>query len=116
MTSGERWTVYPLLFFALGLAFRAAALPDANFTTATIEGLDATRLVCREIVVAAEDGTILVHIGRVMDGGGGRIEVKDSRGVDAIAIGTGATGRDGSLGFFDDNGKPSGDIGAEAAD
>ena len=116
MTSRERWTVYPLLFLALGLAIRAAVLPAENFTTATIQGLDATRLICREIVVASEDGTILVHIGRVMDGGGGRIEVKDSRGVEAISIGTGAEGREGRVEFFDDQGTPSGQIRGEAID
>ena len=65
MNSRERWTVYPLLFLALGLAVRSAAIPPDTFVTARIEGLDATRLVCREIVVQADDGTILVHIGRV---------------------------------------------------
>ena len=71
MNSRERWTVYPLLFLALGLAVRSAAIPPDTFVTARIEGLDATRLVCREIVVQADDGTILVHIGRVVGGGGG---------------------------------------------
>ena len=69
MNSRERWTVYPLLFLALGLAVRSAAIPPDTFVTARIEGLDATRLVCREIVVQADDGTILVHFGWV--GGGG---------------------------------------------
>jgi hypothetical protein len=101
MNSRERWTVYPLLFLALGLAVRSAAIPPDTFVTARIEGLDATRLVCREIVVQADDGTILVHIGRVVGGGGGRIEVRDSDGVEALALGTGPGCRDGAIEFFD---------------
>jgi hypothetical protein len=30
MTSRERWTVYPLLFLAIGLALRAATIPPAE--------------------------------------------------------------------------------------
>ena len=100
MNSRERWTVYPLLFLALGLAVRSAAIPPDTFVTARIEGLDATRLVCREIVVQADDGTILVHIGRVVGGGGGRIEVRDSDGVEAVALGTGPGGREGAREVF----------------
>ena len=108
MNSRERWTVYPLLFLALGLAVRSAAIPPDTFVTARIEGLDATRLVCREIVVQADDGTILVHIGRVVGGGGGRIEVRDSDGVEAVALGTGPGGRDGAIEFFDVQGGDAG--------
>jgi len=108
MNSRERWTVYPLLFLALGLAVRSAAIPPDTFATARIEGLDATRLVCREIVVQADDGTILVHIGRVVGGGGGRIEVRDSQGVEALAVGTGPGGRDGAIEFFDVHGGDAG--------
>jgi len=108
MNSRERWTVYPLLFLALGLAVRSAAIPPDTFVTARIEGLDATRLVCREIVVQADDGTILVHIGRVVGGGGGRIEVRDSDGVEALALGTGPGGRDGAIEFFDVQGGDAG--------
>ena len=108
MNSRERWTVYPLLFLSLGLAVRSAAIPPDTFVTARIEGLDATRLVCREIVVQADDGTILVHIGRVVGGGGGRIEVRDSDGVEALALGTGPGGRDGAIEFFDVQGGDAG--------
>ena len=43
---------------------------------------------CREILVEADDGTVLLHMGRVVDGGGGRIEVKDASGENTVAIGT----------------------------
>jgi hypothetical protein len=57
-------------------------------------------------VVTGTDDTVLVHIGRVVRGGGGRIEIKDRAGTDAIAIGTGTEGRDGDVERFDAEGKP----------
>lgn len=108
MSSRERWTVYPLLFLAIGLAVRAAAVPPAEFAAARVDSLQATRMVCRELIVNADDGTILVHVGRVVGGGGGRIEVKDQRGIDAIAIGTGPGDRGGAVEFFDAEGEPAG--------
>jgi len=101
MTSRERWTVYPLLFLAIGLALRAAVLSEE-----AAETLEAPRLVCRELVVTGADGTVLVHAGRVVGGGGGRIEIKDATGVDAVAIGTGTGGREGVVEFFDAEGEP----------
>ena len=98
MTIRERWTVYPLLFLAIGLALRAATIPPAELEVDTVE---AGRVVCGEIVVTSEDGTKLIHIGRVKGGGGGRIEISDRTGAEAVAIGTGPEGRDGSVEFFD---------------
>jgi len=105
MTTKERWTVYPLLLLAIGLALRgdvgdSAKIKDGTFT--------ARALVCEELAIlgseADDDGTapIIVHAGRVKDGDGGRIEIRDSRGVTSIAIGTTAAGRAGVVEFFDD--------------
>ncbi|MCE9629309.1 MAG: hypothetical protein K8S94_01125 [Planctomycetia bacterium] len=105
MTSRERWTVYPLLFLAIGLALRAVAVPPDKLAVGVVE---ASRIVCGEIVVAADGGTKLVHIGRVKGGGGGRIEVNDDSGVEAIAIGTGLEHRDGFVEFFNGEGQPIG--------
>lgn len=102
MTNRERWTVYPLLFLAIGLALRAVAVPTDRLSAGVVE---ASRIVCGEIVVAAEDGTKLVHIGRVTGGGGGRIEVNDGEGVEAIAIGTVPQSRDGFVEFFNGDGQ-----------
>jgi hypothetical protein len=54
---------------------------------------------------------VLVHLGRVVGGGGGRIEIKDAEGVDAIAVGTRPDRRDGAIEFFDGQGEPSGSLG-----
>jgi hypothetical protein len=107
MSSRERWTVYPLLFLALGLAVRAAAIPPERFDAAKVADLDATRLVCREIVVESNDGTVLIHMGRVIGDGGGRIEIKDDKGVDSIAIGTRPQNRHGAVECYDDKGAPA---------
>jgi len=115
MSSRERWTVYPLLFLALGLAMRAIIVPHGEFAAARVDGLEATRLVCREIIIESKDGTVLVHMGRVAQGGGGRIEIKDADGVDAIAVGTGPASREGSVEFFDDTGRPAGQLEAPGA-
>jgi hypothetical protein len=49
------------------------------------------------------DGTppIIVHAGRVKGGGGGRIEIRDAGGIDAVGIGTSADSREGGIEFFD---------------
>ena len=107
MTSRERWTVYPLLFLAIGLAVRAVAIPEERFAAAQIGDLEAARLTCREIVVETEDGTVLIHMGRVIDAGGGRIEIKDAKGVDSIAIGTRPANRNGAVECYDDEGQPA---------
>lgn len=107
MTSRERWTIYPLLFLAIGLAVRAVAVPEERFATAQIGDLEAARLTCREIVVNADDGTVLIHMGRVIGAGGGRIEIKDEHGVDAIAIGTRPRNRAGVVECYDEDGDPA---------
>jgi hypothetical protein len=107
MTSRERWTVYPLLFLAIGLAIRAAAVPPERFEAAKVGSLETTRLVCREIVVESNDGTVLIHMGRVIGEGGGRIEIKDEHGVDSIAIGTRPNDRHGAVECYDGEGKPA---------
>ncbi len=107
MTSRERWTVYPLLFLAIGLAVRAVAIPEERFAAAQVGDLEAARLTCREIVVQAEDGTVLIHMGRVINAGGGRIEIKDEKGVDSIAIGTRPDDRSGAVECYDAEGRPT---------
>ena len=86
MSSRERWTVYPLLFLAIGLAIRASAVPPERFEAAKVDSLEVTRLVCREIVVEADDGTVLIHMGRVVGKGGGRIEIKDAAGGGSAGV------------------------------
>ena len=61
MTSRERWTVYPLLFLALGLAVRAAVLSEERLA-APLESLEAGRIECRELVVRDADGTALLQV------------------------------------------------------
>jgi len=112
MSSRERWTVYPLLFLALGLAMRAIAVPHGEFGAARVGDLESTRLVCEEIVIENDDGTILVHMGRVVGGGGGRIEIKDQNGIDTIAVGTQHHDREGVVEFFDAKGEPAGKLSA----
>lgn len=111
MSSRERWTVYPLLFLAIGLALRAATIPPAELT---VDAIEVGRVTCGEIVVTSDDGTRLVHIGRVKGGGGGRIEISDRTGAEAVAIGTGPESRDGEIEFFDARGTTTGLLDATA--
>jgi hypothetical protein len=106
MNDRERWTVYPLLFLAIGLAVRAGIAPHEPFDRLDGELLDADQVVCRELVVTGSDGVVIVQIGRVRDGGGGRIEVHDAKGVDVIGIGTLPDDRSGGIEFFDSRGRP----------
>jgi hypothetical protein len=105
MSSRERWTVSPLLFLAIGLAFRAVAIPPERLDVRAVE---TETLTCGEIIVTSQDGVRVVHIGRVKGGGGGRIEINDPAGVEAIAIGTSPGIRDGGIEFFDAAGRPMG--------
>jgi hypothetical protein len=116
MTAKERWTVYPLLLLAIGLALRGELVarpagPDAGGR------VSAETVVCRELViVGAPTGSggkapIIVHAGRVKGGGGGRIEIRDADGVDAVAIGTSPRTRDGGVEFFDAEAKLLGRLG-----
>ena len=102
MSSRERWTVYPLLLLALGLAIRAAVAPDPVLRC---EGIEADHVTCGELRVVGPDGTILVHLGRVVGDGGGRIDVKDAAGVDVLGIGTAPGRRVGGIEFFDTDGR-----------
>lgn len=96
MTSRERWTVYPLLFLAIGLALRANVLPPEQ-----VGDLDITRLTCRELVVVDDRGNPFVRTGRDSADGGGRIELFDSGRRLAVVIGAGAVAEDASIRFFD---------------
>jgi len=106
MTNRERWTVYPLLFLAIGLAVRATTVtPDDG--RVRFGALDTGSILCRELRVESEDGTTLIHIGRVKGGGGGRIEIRDSRGRDSVALGTRPGRREGGVEFFERDGRES---------
>ena len=82
MTDRERWTVYPLLFLAIGLAMRAVLVPPE-----AMGELEVVRLVCREIVVQDGDRRVMLHLGRVV-GGGGRIEINDAEGNALMSFGS----------------------------
>ncbi len=100
MTTAERWTVYPLLLLAIGLAVRGQlGLEDDDATGRTIS---ADAVVCRELAVLGESDAIIVHAGRVQGGGCGRIEIRDAKGVDAVAVGTTVDSRAGAVEFFDE--------------
>jgi len=107
MTSRERWTVYPLLLLAIGLALRAATIAEGPAAVLRCQSLDAGEVTCRELIVEAADGTVLVHVGQLVGGGGG-IRVKDANGIDAVAIGRLPESRDGAIQFFDAEGRPLG--------
>ncbi len=100
MTSRERWTVYPLLCLALGLAMRAVLVPPEK-----VGELEAIRVKCRELVVVEPGGTPVVHAGRIQGEGGGRIEVRDAAGLTAVAIGAGAGGQNAAIEFYDAEGR-----------
>jgi hypothetical protein len=116
MTTRERWTVYPLLFLAIGLAMRAqSGAPDLEGKI-RCDVLDAASVVCREVRVESADGPTLVHLGRVKGGGGGRIEIRDSRGNDSVAVGTRPGRSEGGVEFFDLSGAESARLTAAGLD
>ena len=62
MTSGERWTVYPLIFLALGFAVRAAVLSEERSAASVPDVVEADRVECRELLVRDDDGEVLLHV------------------------------------------------------
>ncbi len=106
MTNRERWTVYPLLFLAIGLAVRATAVVPTDGLV-RFEAIDTGSIICREVRVESDDGTTLVHIGRVKGGGGGRIEIRDAKGNDSVSVGTRPGRREGGVEFFERDGRES---------
>jgi hypothetical protein len=118
VTTKERWTVYPLLLLAIGLALRGELTSDVDRSGQTIS---AETVVCRELAVIGEPGEadqpapIIVHAGRVRGGAGGRIEIRDGTGADAVAIGTSSAGREGGVEFFDAGGQLLGKLGPKAS-
>ena len=113
MTTAERWTVYPLLLLAIGLAIRGQLGLDGGGPARRTISADA--VVCRELAVLGETDAIIIHAGRVEGGGGGRIEIRDADGTDTLALGTSAEARDGSIEFFDAKGTPVGRLGPRPA-
>lgn len=113
MTTKERWTVYPLLLLAIGLAVRGQLGLEGEGSGARTLSADA--VVCRELAVLGESNAIIVHAGRVEGGGGGRIEIRDAQGIDAVAVGTGTDSRAGVVEFFDDQARLIGRLGPPPA-
>jgi hypothetical protein len=114
MSTKERWTVYPLLLLAIGLALRGQLVPQEEHTGKTT--LSAEAVVCRELAILGESGKIIVHAGRVKGGGGGRIEIRDGEGIDTLAVGTTVDSRDGAVEFFNEQGQLIGRLGPAAGE
>ncbi len=111
MTTRERWTVYPLLLLAIGLALRAGPA-DRRQLVGTLTG---DTFICKELAIVNDEGKILVHAGRVVGGGGGRVEIRDATGRNAVCIGTTADSREGAVEFYDANGTLIGRLGQQRA-
>jgi hypothetical protein len=105
MTTRERWTVYPLLLLAIGLAVRGNIDAPSRVSMVTAAGVTADAIVCKELAIVTADGKIVVHAGRVKDGGGGRIEIRDAVGHDSLGLGTSPESRDGAVDFYDAEGQ-----------
>jgi hypothetical protein len=114
MSTKERWTVYPLLLLAIGLALRGQLLLQEEAPGKPT--LSAEAVVCRELAIVGESGKIIVHAGRVKGGGGGRIEIRDGQGVDTLGLGTTADSRDAAVEFFNEQGQRIGRLGPAAGE
>lgn len=100
MNSRERWTVYPLLFLALGLALRDKIVPPSRFGALSVTSsevaarkiecgeLSAGRVICRG---PAECGTILVQ---------------GPQGLPVVGMGADQKSNNGVIETFTADGKP----------
>ena len=81
MTSRERWTIYPLLLLAIGIALRDQ-FPSSG--TRFVGRLEAAQIICDELAVrepvqgAVRFDNLLVNRIYTLDGQGNRILVLDS--------------------------------------
>src|SRR5689334_18593989 len=83
MTDRERWTVYPLLFLALGVSLKDKMLRSVN-----TDEVHAKKVVCSELLVAGQDGVVDVRAA------GGNLQarslvVADAAGKQRVNIGAG---------------------------
>jgi hypothetical protein len=84
MTDRERWTVYPLLFLALGVSLKDKMLRSVN-----TDEVRCKTMVCNELLVAGAQGTVDVRAA------GGSVQAKslvvaDAASKQRVSIGNGS--------------------------
>ena len=81
MTSRERWTVYPLLFLAIGMGLRNRPLDVMNFKA----------VQCESLKVLGSEGKAAVVLGSTKDHQG-LLELTDANGLPIAVLGPAAKG------------------------
>ena len=56
MTTKERWTVYPLLLLAIGLALRGTSGQPGQVAGLSTAGITTDTIVCKELAIVGETG------------------------------------------------------------
>jgi hypothetical protein len=118
MTSRERWTVYPLLFLAIGLGLRSRVMgltevPQVVCQTLTIAGPDGKPAIrmgtipsgAGQIDFFSPDGKLLLAAGASPDGKGGQLLLQNSQGQPQVELAS--TGGTGALRVCGPDGKPT---------
>ncbi|MHB1037427.1 MAG: hypothetical protein ACYC35_21125 [Pirellulales bacterium] len=121
MTSRERWTVYPLLFLALGISLKTKVSPTLKVPFVECEYLEVThqlhaplarcnqlsaaQLECQDLAVLGSGGKNRVRMGTGTNGTG-RIEVYGKKDKAIVAIGSDDAGRTGAVDTMTSEGVP----------
>src|SRR5437016_4917791 len=101
MTSRERWTIYPLLFLALGISLRDKITSTVDLRSITCEvlsivdheGKQQLRLTSGQMVLSGADGEPLVEIGnrrltrRAASGSAGELRLFGAKGHRLVTVG-----------------------------
>jgi hypothetical protein len=95
MSNRERWTVYPLLFLALGVSLRDKIT----------DSVEVRSITCEDLAVMGRDGKTQVRL-FVHGPQSGRLIVFGQNGNAAISLGTNEDGSSGQLAVYSADGKP----------
>ena len=86
MTDRERWIVYPLLFFGLGMATFNRIEIDQLVKNVDSKTAEVERLRCKELQVTGKNGNVLVRIDADRDNGSGVIETASATGTPQFVL------------------------------
>jgi hypothetical protein len=81
MTSRERWTIYPLLFMAIGFSLKNGIESQADH-----ESFDGKIVRCKGLVVVNEAGKPVVEMTSNQKSGAGVLEARNGDGVLQVVL------------------------------
>lgn len=124
MTDRQKWTVYPLLFLALGALLKdKLGFPIPRLTCRELEivGADGTRhmlldsdgIACRQLEIVDGNGRPQILLGSRR--GSGVLEILGPRQQPLVLLGPDVQGKRGTIGTYDADGRPQLGMGVQGS-